>query len=189
MLKIQIITASIRDGRAGENITNWVKQNLPENKDVEFEFIDLKDLSVPHFNDSVPPSTAQGNYQSEFAKTWAKRINAADGYLIITPEYNHGYPGVLKDTFDWAYKEWNNKPIGFVSYGSAAGGARSVEQLRLVAIELQMAPIREAVVISNYWAFFDDKGELTDENLREKLHSTINQLLWWADALKSDRLK
>lgn len=126
---------------------------------------------------------------NEIARKWAAKINEADAFIIVTPEYNHGTSGVLKNALDYIYYEWNNKSVGFVSYGGV-GGARAVEQLRGVAIELQMAPIRNAVHIPQHWNLLDENGSMKDGALDPfKGSATIflDQLLWWARALKIAR--
>ena len=93
----------------------------------------------------------------------AGRDRTADGFIIVTPEYNHGYSAVLKNAIDYVYDGWNKKPVAFVSYGGPAGGSRAIEQLRQVAIELQMHPVREQVTIPYIWSALSDSGELIDE--------------------------
>jgi len=110
------------------------------------ELVDLRDYPLPFFEETVAPMKSNGQYKSTVAGRWSGTISRADAFIIISPEYNHGYTGVLKNALDYLYREWNNKPVGFVSYGST-GGARVIEQLRLVAIELQMLPIRNALHI------------------------------------------
>ncbi len=110
-----------------------------------------------------------------------------DGFIIVSPEYNHAYPAVLKNAMDWIYPEWNNKPVGFVSYGSV-GGARGVEQLRLVAVELQMSPIRQGVFIPGAYPFGAKEWKPeADESLTRDAGKMFDQLLWWAKALKNAR--
>src|SRR5262249_39145787 len=113
--------------------------------DAEFELVDLRDYSLPHLDEPLPPSL--GQYEHDHTKAWADKIASFDGFVIVTPEYNHSTSGVLKNAIDFLYAEWNNKAVGFVSYGGA-GGARAAEHLRLVAGELQMAGEREQVALS-----------------------------------------
>ena len=107
--------------------------------------------------------------------------------MFVTPEYNHGYPAVLKNALDHVYAEWNNKPAAFVAYGGKAGGARSVEQLRSVAIELQMAPIRQAILIPGVRRAFDEDGKPADASYEQQADALLDQLVWWARALKAAR--
>ncbi len=113
---------------------------------MQAELIDLRDWPLPFFNEAGSPGMLKGNYTNDLAKRWSAKIAEADAFIVVTPEYNHGYPAVLKNAFDWLYPEWNHKPIGFAGYGNA-NGARAIEQLRQVVIELQMHPIKNSVHI------------------------------------------
>ncbi|PIR57717.1 MAG: nadph-dependent fmn reductase, partial [Parcubacteria group bacterium CG10_big_fil_rev_8_21_14_0_10_38_31] len=143
-LKIKVIVGSTRQSRFSEKPAGWVLEELKKREGIEAELLDLRDFPMPFFDEAVSPAMKQGPYQNEVVKKWTGKIAEADGFIIVTPEYNHGYPAVLKNALDYVYAEWNRKAVGFVSYGSVSG-ARSVEQLRQVSIELQMAPIRSAI--------------------------------------------
>jgi NAD(P)H-dependent FMN reductase len=144
----------------------------------------------------MSPLMAKGKYENEVVQKWADKIKEGDAFIIVTPEYNHGYPAVLKNAMDVIYPEWNRKPVGFVSYGGAMG-ARSVEQLRQVAIELQMAPIRNAIHIpvDIFLAAMMGKGPQGPEMFEpirkspggDKLQIFFDDLLWWARVLKQGR--
>lgn len=121
------------------------------------------------------------------AEKWAEKVGEADGYIFITPEYNHGYPAVLKNALDYVYNQWNNKPAAFVSYGGVAGGTRSVQQLRQVVVELQMVPIRAGVHIPAYWENLDQNGNLKTESLKNSAEAMFDQLIWWAEVLQKAR--
>ncbi len=186
-LKIQIILGSTRDARQGEKAAKFIYEFAKKRKDFSVEYIDLKEWNFQFLNEASPPS--MGNYSDPKTKKWASKINESDGYIFVTPEYNHGYSAVLKNALDLIYKEWNNKPGAFVSYGGAAG-SRAVEQLRQVLVELQMAPIRAQVMITSIWTAFDSKGELINKEMYEKsTNAMFDQLVWWAHALKSAREK
>ena len=145
MLKSAIIIGSTRPGRVGESVAKWVHEIAQQRRDAEFELVDIKDFNLPLLDEPVPPS--QGKYSKEHTKKWAAKIGSFDGYVFVTPEYNHGIAGALKNAIDFLYAEWNNKAAGFVGYGSA-GGARAVEHLRLVMAELQVATVRAQVMLS-----------------------------------------
>jgi len=183
-LKIQIIISSTRENRFGITVGEWVQGLARQRDDMETELIDLRDFPLPFFDEARSPSS--GHYADE-ALPWAEKIDQGDGYLIVAAEYNHGYTAVLKNAMDHLYKEWNNKPVGFVSYGGPAGGARSVEQLRLIAVTLQMAPIQEAVVMPMARNAFNDDGQPKDPVLNDRVHAVLDQLAWWATALKNAR--
>lgn len=157
-LKITVILGSIREGRAGEKVAKWFMEALKDSAHAQLELLDLRDYPLPLFADATPPSMRQGPHANAAVQKWLDKIAAADGFIIITPEYNHGYPGPLKNAIDYVYAEWNGKPVGFVSYGGLAAGSRAVEQLREVAVELQMIPVREQVMIPLVWQAFDANG-------------------------------
>lgn len=190
MLNIAVILGSTRPNRFSEKALPWLKEGLSKEENLNVEFFDLRDYQLPHYDQGVTPSqVTDGAYGNAVAKEWATKIKAADAFIVVTPEYNHGYSAVLKDALDAVYSEWNNKPIAFVSYGSV-GGARAVEQLRLVAVELQMTPIRSAVHIQAPWMLLAQDGTLPSGALdayTPALQNTIKQLRWWGDALKVAR--
>jgi NAD(P)H-dependent FMN reductase len=143
-LKIQIIIGSTRQGRVADKPAQYIFDELKKREGVEPELVDLRDWPLPFFDEAMGPSMLKGNYSNELGKKWAAKVGEADAYIVIAPEYNHGYTAVLKNALDWVFPEWNGKAIGFVGYGSA-GGARSIEQLRQVVIELKMHPIRASI--------------------------------------------
>lgn len=154
---------------------------------VEVEVLDLRDYPMPFFNSATSPSYITEPYPDPVVQKWTKKIEEADGFVIVAPEYNHGYSAVLKNAMDWVYKEWNNKTIGFVSYGGVGGG-RAVEQLRLVAIELQMAPVRTAVHIPWMSTVAVREGKLEEfNNFHGAATGMLKQVTWYARALKAAR--
>ncbi len=189
-LKIKIILGSTRPNRFSEKAGKWVHEESKKDDTMDVELLDLRDYPLPFFNEPMSPAMVKdGMYPNEIAKKWASKIREADAFIIVTPEYNHGTSGVLKNALDYIYAEWNNKPVGFVSYGSV-GGARAVEQLRQIAVELQMAPIRNAVHIPQHWNLLDEKGNLKDgalDSFSGSVDALFGQLIWWASALKSAR--
>jgi NAD(P)H-dependent FMN reductase len=138
MLRIAIIIGSTRPNRNGEAVAKWVHEVAKKRSDAEFELVDIKDFNLPLLDEPVPP--IMGQYSKPHTKAWAAKIASFDAYVFVTPEYNHGISGALKNAIDFLYGEWNNKAAGFVSYGGASG-ARAVEQLRLVLAEVQMATV------------------------------------------------
>src|SRR5437764_1824495 len=145
MIRIGIILGSTRPNRSGEQVAMWVYDMASRRSDAEFELIDLRDHPLPHLDEPLPPS--MGQYQNEHTRRWAATIASFDGFVMVTPEYNHSTSAVLKNALDFLYAEWNNKAAGFVSYG-LAGGARAAEHLRLACAELQMADVRQQVTLS-----------------------------------------
>ena len=188
-LNIKIIVGSTREARFSDKAAAWITGEIRKQKEIEAEALDLRDYDMPFYNEPVSPSYKQGPFKNKAVARFTKKIAEGDAFVIITPEYNHGTSGVLKNALDWVYPEWNNKPVAFVSYGSV-GGARAVEQLRLNAIELQMAPIRQAVHIQQHWNLLDEKGNLKEgalESFTKSAEAMLVQLIWWTRALKNAR--
>ena len=187
---ISVIVGSTRQGRFSERPAEWILQHLKERSGVDARLLDLRDYPMPFFDQPVSPATpGRPPYQHEVVKKWTAAIAQSDGFVFVTPEYNYGPSAVLKNAIDWVYPEWNRKAAGFVSYGSAMG-ARSVQQLRETATELQLAPVRSSVHIpaATLWAHY--QGGDVDAGLAA-LHAPaatlIDDLLWWTAALKKAR--
>lgn len=191
MLRIKVILGSTRENRFSEKPGRWILEELQKREGIEIELLDLRDYELPFFNQPKTPSSTKEGYDIPEVKRWADKIAEADGFVIVAPEYNHSFPAVLKNALDWVWYEWNKKPVTFVAYGNA-GGARSVEQLRLVAVELELAPIRPAVHIPpeiTREARGKDYDPAVFEPLTEKANQTIDHLIWWGNALKDAREK
>lgn len=192
MLNLKVIVGSTREGRFSEKVLPWIARGLDEQEGISYEILDLRDYNMPFYDQPMSPAMVKdGAYGNEVVRNFAKKIGEADAYLIIAPEYNHGYSAVLKNALDSVYGEWSNKTVGFVSYGSVGGG-RVVEQLRTVAVELQMAPVRNAVHIQAPWFLLDESGNLKEGALADyekSLNGTLEQLKWWGEALKVARSK
>ncbi len=186
-LKVGVILGSTRQGRFGEQPARWIVTEANNRKEFDAELLDLRNYPLSFFDQPSSPFMSGTDYKNPAVKKWAEKIKEKDAFIICSPEYNHGYPAVLKNALDYAYSEWNNKPVGFVSWGSV-GGARAVEQLRLVAIELQMAPIRNAVHIQKFWELLDKSGNLKTDSLTESADEMLAQLAWWGKALKTARV-
>ncbi|WP_022881656.1 NADPH-dependent FMN reductase [Gryllotalpicola ginsengisoli] len=181
MTKIGIILGSTRPGRNGEAVAKWVLEHASQRTDAEFELVDLKDHPLPHLDEPIPPS--MGQYQGEHTKAWAKKVAEFDGYVFVTPEYNHSTSGVLKNALDYVYAEWNNKAAGIVSYGSA-GGARAAEHLRLILAELQVATVRQQVVLPFATEFENFSVFKPGDYNLQALDVLLDQLVAWSTALK-----
>ncbi len=188
---IKIILGSTRPNRFSDKPGAWMFEEMKKQQGIEAEMLDLREYAMPFFNEAATPSSKKEDYTHEAVARWTKKIAEADGFIVVTPEYNHGTSAVLKNAFDYVSKEWNNKPVAFVAYGTV-GGARAVEQLRQVAIELQMVPIRNAVHIFSPWLMLDEKGMLKPGSFdpyQKSADMTIAQLLWWARTLKAARIE
>jgi len=187
---ISIIIGSTRQKRFSEKPAQWIFQHLKKQEGVDARLLDLRDFPMPFFDEAVTPATpGRPPYQNEVVKKWTAAIGASDGFIFVTPEYNHGVSAVLKNAIDWVYPEWNRKVAAFVSYGGVMG-ARSVEHLRQIAIEVQIAPIRSSVHIPVATLFAHFQGGDVDKGLAEleaPAKAMIDDLLWWTKALKAVR--
>jgi NAD(P)H-dependent FMN reductase len=182
---IQIIIGSTREQRRGGQIGRWFAELAGPREDLMTEVVDLAELQLPFLTDATPPMSIES--RDGFALEWSEKVTRADGYVVVTPEYNHGYPAALKNALDHLFSEWRRKAIGFVSYGAAGGGVRAVEQLRQVAIELEMAPVRRHVAISGVWQALDGNGVPRDPQVAEQAHGLLDDMAWWAAALRAAR--
>lgn len=147
MPKVAIIVGSTRPGRRAEAVARWVHDLAVTRDDATFEIVDLADYPLPHLDEPAAAGMGPQHYSHPHTKEWAAKVASFDGYVFVTPEYNHSTTGVLKNAIDFLYTEWNNKAAGFVSYG-ATGGTRAVEHLRLIMAELQVADVRHQVALS-----------------------------------------
>lgn len=187
-LKIGIIVSTTREGRFGEVPARWILDMASTRTDLDFEIVDLRDYPLSFYGETKFPSQDD---TSDAASRWGRKMAELDGYLFVTAEYNHGVPGVLKNALDHAYPEFNKKPVAFVGY-VGVGGARAVEQLRLVCIELRMAPTRTAVHIGMepYLGVVQEGKELSDYGfLKKSAEATLEEIAWWTHTLNAGRAK
>jgi NAD(P)H-dependent FMN reductase len=183
-VRIGIIIGSTRPGRVGDQVAKWVLEHAAARSDAEFELVDLADFALPHLDEAVPPS--MGQYAQEHTKAWAGKVDSFDGYIFVTPEYNHSTSGALKNALDFVYGEWNDKAAGLVSYG-AAGGTRAAEHLRLILGELQVADVRQQVSFSLMTDFEQYTTFAPAAYHQGMLATQLDQLVPWATALKGVR--
>lgn len=187
-MNIGIILGSSREGRRGEKVANWVTQIALKRKDMKMELLDLKEWDLPIFNEPTPLGKLRGNFEDPKLQEWVQKISSFDGYVIVSPEYNHGYPAVLKNALDYVYDEMEKKPVGIVSYSIGPfGGVRMVEQLKMVILELDAIPLNQGLVFPKVGDAFDDNGEVIDELYIEKADEFFENLLWWTSTLKNGR--
>lgn len=184
MLKIAVIVGSTRPGRKAEDVARWVLEIAKLRGDAGFELVDIADFGLPLLDEPVPPS--MGKYSKEHTKKWAAKIAEFDGYVFVTPEYNHGISGALKNAIDYLYAEWNNKAAGFVGYGSA-GGVRAVEALRLVMGELQVADVRGQVMLSLRTDFENYTTFKPADYHNQSVETMLDQLVSWSRAMRTVR--
>jgi len=184
MTKIGIIIGSTRPGRNGEAVARWVYEQSKKRNDATFELIDLADYQLPLLDEPYPAMMHQ--YTKDHTKKWSAKIAAFDGFIFVTPEYNHTTSGALKNAIDYLSVEWKNKAVGFVSYG-AVGGVRAAEALRLIVGALDMAPVSAQVTLS----LFTDFVKMTDFRPADRnvtdLTAVVDQVIAWTNALSSLR--
>jgi NAD(P)H-dependent FMN reductase len=183
-LKIAIILGSTRPGRNGKAVADWVTEKAAARTAARYELVDLADHPLPHIDEPMPPTT--GQYAGEHTKDWAATIGSYDGFVFVTPEYNHSTSGVLKNAIDYLYAEWNNKAAAFVSYGSV-GGARAVEHLRAICSELQIAHVRQQLSFSMFTDFENFSTFAPGPRHAEAAVALFDQLESWAEAMKTVR--
>jgi NAD(P)H-dependent FMN reductase len=183
--KLLVILGSTRQGRFGDTVARWVLSEAQKRSEFTAGLADLRDYDFPYFADPMPPSRMPADQRPQ---PWSSMVEDADAFVIVTPEYNHGYTAILKSALDSLYDEWVRKPLAIVSYGGFAGGARAAEQLRQVAVELQMVPTRFGVVMPFARMLFDESGTLKEPaRFEPSIAAMFDDLAWWAGALKTAR--
>ncbi len=186
MITIKILAGSVRPGRFNIQPATWIYEIAKKRSDISVELLDLQQINLPFLDEAAPPSMNQ--YTKEHTKKWSKTIAEADGFIFVTPEYNHSYSPALKNAIDYLYYEWNYKPVSFVSYGSLAGGARAVEHLRGIAAEIKMYDLREQIMLPNYWENVSKEGKYQFTDRHEKsANDILGQLTFWAKIMKEAR--
>src|SRR4051794_27144615 len=184
MIRIAIVSGSTRPGRNNEGVFRWVYEVAKKRSDAVFELVDIADYDLPLLDEPVPPSL--GQYSKPHTKRWAEKIGSLDAFVFVTPEYNHGTSGALKNAIDFLFREWNNKVAGFVSYGSMSG-ARAVEQLRLVMAEIMIADVRAQVMLSLFTDFENFSTFKPDPRHEPEVTTMLDQVISWGKALKTVR--
>ncbi|MCQ8769024.1 NADPH-dependent FMN reductase [Streptomyces telluris] len=184
--RLAVIVGSTRDGRFGPTVAKWFAEQAARHGDIEVDLVDLALHPLP-MRLSPEPTAEDAAALAEVTP----RLEQADAFVVLTPEYNHSYPASLKNLIDWHYTQWQAKPVGFVSYGGLSGGLRAVEHLRPVFTELHAVTIREQVSFHNPWGKFDDDGRHLDAEAGEQAAGAakvmIDQLTWWALSLREAR--
>ncbi|HEY4369129.1 MAG TPA: NAD(P)H-dependent oxidoreductase [Steroidobacteraceae bacterium] len=190
MTVISVIVGSTREGRFSEKPAQWILRHLQKREGIDVRLLDLRDFPMPFFDQPLTPAMpGRPAFAHEAVQRWTSAVEQSDGFVFVTAEYNYGPAAVLKNAIDWVYPEWKRKAACFVSYGSA-GGVRSVQQLREVAVELQLAPIRSSVhipmatLMAHYQGGDVEAGLVQLDGSAAKM---IDDLLWWTAALKTAR--
>lgn len=187
MIRIGIILGSTRPNRLGEQVATWVYDLASRRGDAGFELIDLRDHPLPHLDEPPGLRPATGSEQAHI-RAWADKIASFDGYVMVTPEYNYSTSAVLKNALDYLYAEWNNKAVGFVSYG-AVGGARAVQHLRAICGALQMADVAGQVTLSMQTEFEKHAVFKPGDYNITALETVLDQVIAWSTALASLRVE
>ena len=188
MISIGIIIASVREGRKGETFARWLQEHFAGHAEVDARLIDLRDWPFTPYQSKAMPLMAEKAFAPEsLEQRWADEVGARDGFVVVTPEYNHGYPGQLKHALDHVYSAWNHKPVAFLTYGGLSGGARVAVQLREVTAELRMVPVRDEVNLRLLDLAVDERGFPSGELFNQRAVNLINELLWWARACQAAR--
>jgi NAD(P)H-dependent FMN reductase len=178
-LKLAIIIGSTRQGRFAPTVANWIAGQAIQRDDLSVDLIDLAEARLP--------DVLSGEPSPEVAAI-TPRLEEADAFVVVTPEYNHSFPAPLKTAIDWHFTAWRAKPVGFVSYGGISGGLRAVEQLRQVFAELHAVTVRDSVSFHGAWVQFDSDGRPKDADRYEKTAKTmLDQLVWWGISLRDAR--
>ncbi|MEA3004171.1 MAG: hypothetical protein QOH81_2959 [Sphingomonadales bacterium] len=186
MLNVAIIVGSTRPGRKAAEVARWVHGIAAQRGDAAYEIVDIADFGLPLLDEALPPS--MGQYAQPHTKAWAATIAGFDAFVFVTPEYNHATSAALKNAIDYLFREWNDKAAGFVGYGGL-GGARAVEQLRLIMGELKVADVRAQVALSLF-TDFENFSQFKPAPLQESyVHAMLNDLLPWGRALQAMRLQ
>ncbi|MGW0331533.1 NADPH-dependent FMN reductase [Streptomyces sp. NPDC003011] len=184
-LRLAVICASVREGRFGPTVARWISDQARQHGDIEVDYLDLAEHPLP-----VVLSQSPGEDVADVLARVTPRLENADAFIVVTPEYNHSYPASLKSLIDWHYTQWRAKPVALVSYGGLAGGLRASEHLRPVFAELHAVTIREQVSFHNAWERFDEDGALKEPEAPAAAAKTmLDQLVWWAEALREARQK
>jgi len=178
-LRVAVIVGSTREGRFGATVAQWFAGQARQRADMLVDVVDLAELDLPSvLANQTPPAV----------EAYAERIEQADAFVVVTPEYNHGYPASLKQAIDLLHAPWRRKPVGFVAYGGLSGGLRAVEQLRQVFAELHATTLRDTVSFHVAWTLFDEAGRLLDPDAAVVATTTmLDDLAWWGRALRSAR--
>jgi NAD(P)H-dependent FMN reductase len=185
--KLVIIVGSVREGRFGPIVASWVADRAREHGGFDVEVVDLADAEIPLSLPAVPPKFAGDDYpRPDDMKVVTAHLEEADAFIVVTPEYNHSYPASLKALIDWHFTQWTAKPVAFVSYGGAAGGRHAVLHLENVLTELHAVTIRDGLAFPNYFTAWEDGAPL-DAAAAGYAKTLLDQLLWWAEALRTAR--
>ncbi len=178
-MKLMIIFGSTRQGRKGEVVANWVRKGVEADSRFELDFADLREVNLPFYDEPLDPFDMRDknvDYTHPEGRAWADRIKNTDVFIMVTPEYNHSIPAVLKNCIDWVGPEWADKPVGFVSYGGIAGGARAVEHLRQMVIEVSLVQVANAIHFPFFKTAFKEDGQPVRDSYNASLKNMLDEI-------------
>ncbi|WP_424527981.1 NADPH-dependent FMN reductase [Sphaerisporangium viridialbum] len=184
-LRLAVIIGSTRNGRFGPTVAGWFAAKARRRPELDVDLIDLAEADLPQtLTDQDEPVPAK-------VRALAPRLDAADAFAVVTPEYNRSFPAPLKTAIDWYYEEWRAKPVALVAYGRESGGLHVIDQLRQVFTELNAVTIRDAISLPRYWDLFaaDGTWPKATADCNTAVRTTLDQLSWWALALRDARAK
>jgi len=184
MAHIQIIIGSTRPGRLGKPLADWFLTQVEGTADATFEIVDLQEVGLPFLDEPIPAGSKK--YSQDHTNKWSELISKGDGYVWVTPEYNHGTSASLKNAIDYLFFEWNYKPVSFLGYGSM-GATRAIENLVSVASELKMVPLRERVLVVEPWSAFDEAGIVKQDFVKGDPKNVASELVKWSNATRQLR--
>jgi len=188
MLNLKIIIASTRPGRRGPVMASWIYELSKNNPAFEVTLLDLAIINLPFLDEPHHPRL--NKYEKEHTRNWSILIDNADAFIVVTPEYNFGYPATIKNALDFLYNEWCYKPIAFVSYGGVAAGTRSVQMLKQVVTALKMMPIPESVNLPFFTKHINAHDVFEpDEEIVRSAEMMLAELAKWGEALKIMRTR
>ncbi len=193
-MKLKVIIASTRPTRAADRVAPWVVRSATKHGAFDVEVLDLRDWPIPIFQEHLGTigDFSDPTYSEPIVRDWNRKLKEADALLVVTPEYLHSIPGVLKNAFDNVFVSFalRNKPISAVGYSvGVAAGVRAVEHLFAIAIEAEMVPVRDTVLIAKVESAFDSEGGPTDFGTRTAMGIMLDDLAWWSELLQYGRKK
>jgi len=188
MERLGVIAVSVREGRRGFAFAQWLHEVASARPNVDAQLIDLRDWPLGAYTLAKPPTLAEAEYEpGSLPHRWAELVRGLDGFIFVTPEYNHSFPGHLKNAIDALFPAWAHKPAAFATYGGWANGARAAEQLTLVVTELRMIPVRDQLNIPIINHALDDRGMPTLDLVHKKAGAMLDELIWLAGVMREAR--
>jgi NAD(P)H-dependent FMN reductase len=187
VIRVAIVLGSTRPGRRGEAVARWVLEHAAQRADAAFEIVDVADFALPLLDEPMPPMAVAmrgGEYTKPHTRKWSETIASFDGFVFVTPEYNHSMPAALKNAIDFLYKEWNDKAAGFVSYGGGANGTRAVTALRLVMAEVRVADVRAQLGLNMHADWEGYTAFKPGPQHAKQLTAMLDEVVAWSGALK-----